>query len=132
MVTSLCFAGLAGRCVRVLVTAPHHFRASSAIFGAIAAWLSYRAFTAAVSCRTDEQSLLRGLEGGIGGGFVGLLVAAAAFFSFGQTARTYFTHPLGWHTSDISMLRLTIVLVILGFCAGFGLLIPRGHEDTQC
>jgi len=123
-VAGLCFAGLAGRAVSVLAITPDHFRASSAVFAAIAAWLAYRALKVATSWRADEGSTFRAMEGGIGGAFVGLLVAVLAFFSFGQTARTYFTHPLGWHTSDISMSRLTIVLVLLGFCAGFMLVLP--------
>ncbi|MBV9086564.1 MAG: hypothetical protein JOY79_03695 [Acidobacteriaceae bacterium] len=123
--TGVCFAILAGRAVSVLAITPHYFRGSSLVFAGISAWIAYRALEAATSGGTDEESIVRGLRGGIVGGFLGLLVAATSFFSFGQTARTYFTHPLGWHTSDISMFWLSVALLLLGFLAGFVLLIPK-------
>jgi hypothetical protein len=114
--TGLCFIGLAERSISILVIAPNFFTAG---FTGVAAWFPYVAFRAAISGRTDEDSVLEALRAGIVGAFVGLLIFMASFAMFGQTIRTYFAHPLGLHTSQLSMFHLLEAFVWLGFGAGF-------------
>ncbi len=121
----MSFALVAVRCVNVLVVRLVQSRASSVVLALIAAWLAYQAVRAATLGAADEGSILRGLEGGIIGAFMGILVVGTAFAMFAQGARAYFAHPLGLHFSDVTMFRLLMGLVWLGFCAGFVLRLPK-------
>ena len=120
-VFGVCFAALAARSISVLAITPHYFRISSLVFAIVSGCLSYLAFRAATSGRTDERSLHRASMGGLGGAFVGFAIACTAYLMFRQTARAYFAHPLGMHFSQLTMSRLLIALVCLGFGAGFAL-----------
>jgi hypothetical protein len=120
---ALSFAFVGIRCVLALRAG--HLRASSIIIAVIAAWFAARAVQASTSAETDEGSILRGFEGGLIGAFLGILIVAVGFAMFAQTVRAYFAHPLGLYFSDVTMSRLLIGLVWLGFCAGFVLRIPK-------
>jgi hypothetical protein len=126
--TSLSFALVAVRCLGVLAVTPGHFKLFSLIFAVIAVWFSYQAVRATTSGQTDEASILRGFEGAIIGAFAGISIVAVAFAMFAQTARAYFAHPLGLYFSEVTMFRLLIAFVWLGFGAGFVLRIPKLRE----
>ncbi len=122
---AMSFALIAIRCINVLVVRISHLSASSMVFAVVAAWLSYRALLAATSGETDEGSILLGFEGGLIGAFLGILIVATGYAMFAQTVRAHFAHPLGLYFSDVTMSRLLIGIVWLGFCAGFVLRIPK-------
>lgn len=71
--------------------------------------------------RTDQESFLRALLGGVGGALVGLIVVIVAYAMFRQATRAYFAHPLGLHFSQVTTLRLLVAFLCLGFGAGFAL-----------
>lgn len=120
-VSGVCFAALAARSISVLAITPHFFTASSVVFAAVSACLSYVAFRASTSGRTDQESFLRALLGGVGGALVGLIVVIVAYAMFRQATRAYFAHPLGLHFSQVTTLRLLVAFLFLGFGAGFAL-----------
>ncbi len=122
---ALSFAFVGVRCLGVLALRVGHLRASSIIIAVIAAWLAAKALQASTLAETDEGSILRGFEGGLIGAFMGILIVGVGFAMFAQTVRAYFAHPLGLYFSDVTMSRLLIGLVWLGFCAGFVLRIPK-------
>lgn len=88
--SGVCFATLAARSISVLAITPHFFRISSVVFAAVSAWLSYVAFRAATSGRTDPASFQRALLGGVGGTLVGFIIVIIAYAMFGQATRAYF------------------------------------------
>ncbi len=120
-VSGVCFAALAARSISVLAITPNFFRLSSIVFAAVSACLSYVAFRAATSGRTDTASFQRALLGGMGGAFVGLIIVLLAYTMFRQAARGYFAHPVGLRYSQVTMLRLFVAFLCLGFAAGFAL-----------
>ncbi len=122
---AISFALVVVRCLGALAVSTGHFKPASIVLALIAAWFAYRAVQAALCGETDEQSILRALEGGIIGAFAGISVVALTFAMFAQTVRAYFAHPLGFYFSDVTMFRLLIALVWLGFGAGFVLRIPK-------
>ncbi len=122
---ALSFALVAVRCLGVLAVTPGNFKVSSAVFAVIAAWFAYRSVLTATFGATDEGSILRGFEGAIVGAFAGILVVGIAFAMFAHESRAYFAHPLGLYFSDVTMTRLLIAFVWLGFGAGFSLRIPK-------
>lgn len=126
--TGVCFAALAARCVSVLAITPHFFRASSLVYAVITAVLSYFAFRAATSGRTDDDSFMRALWGGFGGAIVGLLIIFAVFAMFRENARADFARPLGLHLSQVTTFRLVAAFLLLGFGAGFTL---RTKTETK-
>ncbi len=121
----LSFATVAALSLGVLAVTAGHFRASSVVFAVISLWLAYRSLHAATRSRSDEESVVRGLQAGIAGALVGLLIVFAGFAMFAQSIRAYFAHPVGLHFSDVTMFRLLVALVWLGFGAGFALRIPK-------
>lgn len=118
-VSGVCFAALAARSISVLAITPHFFRASSLLVAIVTAFLSYVAFRAATSGRTDEESFLRALAGGVGGALVGFVVVAVGYLMFRQATRAYFAHPIGLRFSQVTMFELVVALLCLGFAAGF-------------
>lgn len=127
-VFGVCFAALAAGGISVLVITPHHWRASSFVFAVVCACLAYLSFRAATSGRTDHASFQRALVGGVGGAFVGFLVVLVAYLMYRQEARGHFVHPLGLHSSQVSMAVLMAALVCLGFGAGFALRTRTLHR----
>jgi hypothetical protein len=126
----VCFAIIGGVALRHLIVDLPTFPLASVVFAVIAVLLSYRSFQAAALGSGQEASLLRGLHGGLFGAFLGMLVVVAGFLMYGQTVRTFFAHPIGLHTSQLSLFRLLMTSIGLGFCAGFVLRIQRrrAHE----
>jgi hypothetical protein len=120
-VFGVCFAALAALSISVLAITPHYFRLSSLVFTIVSGCFSYLAFRAATSGRVDEESFQQASLGGLGGAFAGFIIVCVAYLMFRQTARAYFAHPLGVHFSQLTMSRLLISLVCLGFGAGFSL-----------
>ena len=120
-----CFAALAARGISVLAITPHFFRISSIIFAVVGAWLSYVSFRAATSGRTDAASFQRALLGGVDGALAGFIIVVIGYVMFGQAIRAYFAHPIGVHFSEVTMPRLLVSLVCLGFGAGFALRLQR-------
>lgn len=117
--SGVCFAALAARSIGVLAITPHFFRVSSVVFAVVTACLSYLAFRAGTSGRTDEESFLRALVGGVGGALVGLIIVVVAYAMFRGATRAYFAHPLGLHFAQVTMPRLLVAFLCLGFGAGF-------------
>jgi uncharacterized membrane protein len=117
-VSGVCFAALAARSIGVLAITPH-FRASSLVFAVVTFCLSYVAFRAATSGRTDEETFLRALAGGVGGALVALIIIGSSYVMFRQATRAYFAHPIGLHFSQVTMSRLVTAFLCLGFAAGF-------------
>ena len=118
-VSGVCFAALAARSISVLAITPHHFRLSSLVVAIIMVFLSYLAFRAATSGRTDEESFLRACATGVGGSLLAFGVIAVMFIMFRQAMRAYFAHPIGLHFSQVTMIELVVALLCLGFAAGF-------------
>lgn len=85
----------------------------------VTAVLSYVAFRAATSGRTDEESFLRAMAAGVGGALVGFVAVAVAYLMFRQATRAYFAHAIGLRFSQVTMLELVVALLCLGFAAGF-------------
>jgi hypothetical protein len=120
-VSGVCFAAVAARSISVLAITPHFFRISSVVFAAVSACLSYVAFRASTSGRTDKESFLRALLGGVGGALIGLIIVSVAYVMFRGATRAHFAHPLGLHFSQVTMFRLLVAFLCLGFGAGFAL-----------
>jgi hypothetical protein len=118
-VSGVCFAALAARSIGVLAITPHFFRASSLALAVVTSCLSYVAFRAATSGRTDEESFLRALSGGVGGALVALIIVIVSYAMFRESTRAYFAHPIGLHFSQVTNFRLILGLLLFGFAAGF-------------
>jgi hypothetical protein len=118
-VSGVCFAALAARAISVLAITPNFFRASSLVVAIITAFLSYVAFRAATSGRTDEESFLRALAGGVGGALLAFMILAVGYIMFRQAIRAYLAHPIGLRFSQVTMVELVVALLCLGFAAGF-------------
>jgi hypothetical protein len=127
-VSGVCFAALAARSISVLAITPHFFRISSLVFAVVAACLSYLSFRAATSGRMDKASFLRGLSGGVGGALFGLIIVIIAYAMFREATRAYFAQLLGLHFSQVTIMRLLVALLFLGFCAGFVLGMQKLRE----
>jgi len=93
--------------------------------------LSYLSFRAATAGRTDESSFLRALWGGVGGALVGLLVVVVAYVLFRQGARAYLAHPVGLRFSQVTLGRLLLAFLFLGFGAGFAIRTRTGMDETN-
>ncbi len=127
-VSGVCFAALAARALGVLLLTPR-FRAFSLVYAAITAVLSYFSFRAATAGQTDEASFLRAFWGGCGGASAGLLIVFAAYVMFRDGVRVYLARPLGLHLSEVTMFRVVVASLLLGFATGFALRTPTHGRD---
>ncbi len=132
-VSGVCFGAIAAGAISVLATSPHFFRLSSLVFAIVAGCLSYVAFRAATSGRTDEEAFVRALAGGLAGAVIALVVVIASYVMFRQATRAYFAHPIGLRFPQVSNVTLVAALLWLGFAAGFVLRIdkPRDRHKLQ-
>jgi hypothetical protein len=76
----------------------------------------------------DKASFLRGLSGGVGGALFDLIIVIIAYAMFREATRAYFAHLLGLHFSQVTIMRLLVALLFLGFCAGFVLGMQKLRE----
>jgi hypothetical protein len=124
-VSGVCFAALAARSLGAMTLTPHFSRPLSLTYAAITAVLSYISFRAATAGRTDVASVLRALWGGFAGAAAGLVIVFASYLMFRDSVRVYICRPLALHLSQVTMFRLVLGFLCLGFAAGFALRIQK-------
>lgn len=127
VVTGACFAVLAGLSISVIVVPVRRFHVTSVVLAAVAiylGWLAFRAAIAGFAHEETDESVIAPMRRGMIGAFFGLIVVVALLVMFGADARSLLAHALGQRSSSFTPFRLLMAGVLLGFGTGFVARIP--------
>ena len=130
--TGTCFAVLAGLSISAIAVPVRRFHVASIVVAAVAIFLGWQAFRAAMAGVTDEkteETVVAPLVRGIVGAFVGLIFIVALILMFGPDARGFLAHAVGKPTSSFTPIRLLAAAVLLGFGTGFVVRLPGATKQ---
>jgi len=130
--TGTCFAVLAGLSISAIAVPVRRFHVASIVVAAVAIFLGWQAFRAAMAGVTDEkteETVVAPLVRGIVGAFVGLIFIVALILMFGPDARGFLAHAVGKPTSSFTPIRLLAAAVLLGFGTGFVVRLPSATKQ---
>jgi hypothetical protein len=69
------------------------------------------------------------LRNGIIGSLIAVLLVMALYLMFGFAIHAFFAHSVGLHASQVTMFRLLLAFVCLGFSAGFALFMQKPRAE---
>jgi hypothetical protein len=114
-----CFAVLAGLSISVAVVPARRFHILSIIISGVSIVFAYIAFRAAAASRTNKETLLASLRGGVVGALLSVVLIVGLLLMFGDETRAALAHALARPTSVFTALRLLVTSAALGFGTGF-------------
>ncbi len=122
--TGTCFAVLAGLSASAMMFPVRRFHAFSVVMVLVGVGFAYRGFRAAITGRTDEETLAASLVRGMIGAFIALLAMVALLLLLRLDTYAFLAHALGKPASSFTTAHLLIASVLLGFGAGFVVRMP--------
>ena len=118
-VTGTCFAVLAGLSISAIITPFRQVHFFSFVIAVVSIYIAYLAIRAAKAGSTGKGTTAAALASGIIGSLAGLMVVIAMLLAFRPDAQSFLAHAIGRRASDLTVFRLLLAGVLLGFGTGF-------------